>query len=738
MKKVKYIITQAIFFAFIFFSLIVFGCTSGYVVKSGEVAMNLSEQGEIIGLSIKGKSVPAGFSGKTLIEGSNSTFVSSRKIEGGWEFEKNITSPLGNCKMFERFYSVEGSIRWEVEIQGDANPWSTPIQTIVKYPVTIDKTTLWSPWGAPQIQLSDLKCADLKKHLKLMPDSESNWLNPLAPIPFTNAIYYYGAPYVTLENPQIAYCPFNTNLISIPMVSVIEAEKDYGLSVVLSLEDEILDLTMSTDETGVISFSRYYHRIVDAHPVKFALDIIHHEPDWRSGMNWMTQRYAAYFEPSNSSHAFELNGTSAYTNHDVNFDVQKMKDMAFATNWQASFDFPYMGMFIPPVKGEKTEWKRFGGEMTSVKRMKDYAAKMKESGFHVLNYFNVTEFGTKVEYPAPALSIKDRTELWRNCNDFLYRNLSDAMLYIPMAINLKGCIYPKSVNGGPFYTWEDAVVLDCGVPAYKTFLLEQAKRHLEMIPESDGFCIDRMDWLRMYNEKYDDGISWFDNKPVRSLTTSWKGFMEELAPMVHSAGKLIFVNNHTKRIDLLKHVDGYFDEFTYAEAPLNTTAFLALKKPALGWTSGKYDIEAQGVDDFFQKYLYMGVFPMCPFPGNDHSIHPDEWVDRAYLDYGPLLQQMKYRKWVLSPNPVIVESDNAKANIFEVPGGYIIPVVYATEDEPVRISLPVVDISKSWDAVVYFPGQEDPVRLNLENVNNQASLTVPTQRNTAMVKLQMR
>ena len=42
-----------------------------------------------------------------------------------------------------------------------------------------------------------------------------------------------------------------------------------------------------------------------------------------------------------------LNGTSAYAcNNGKDFDAQKMKQMAFATNWRASFDFPYMGMFF--------------------------------------------------------------------------------------------------------------------------------------------------------------------------------------------------------------------------------------------------------------------------------------------------------------------------------------------------------------------------------------------------------
>ena len=53
-----------------------------------------------------------------------------------------------------------------------------------------------------------------------------------------------------------------------------------------------------------------------------------------------------YFNPVNpGSHI--LGGTGAYSNHYTEFDAEKMKNMCFTVNWQASFDFPYMGMFVP-------------------------------------------------------------------------------------------------------------------------------------------------------------------------------------------------------------------------------------------------------------------------------------------------------------------------------------------------------------------------------------------------------
>jgi len=114
--------------------------------------------------------------------------------------------------------------------------------------------------------------------------------------------------------------------------------------------------------------------------------------------------------------------------------------------------------------------------------------------------------------------------------------------------------------------------MDPGEPVYRDFLLEQARRHIEALPDAGGISIDRLDWLRMYNEHRDDGESWFAGGPARSLLTSWRALLIPLGEMIHRAGKVIFVNNHVKRIDLLDGVDGIFDEFGRYGAALNTTA----------------------------------------------------------------------------------------------------------------------------------------------------------------------
>jgi hypothetical protein len=708
------------------------------------IQVGLSKKGTIEKIIVNGKKIEGNFNAETLLEDCDISLISSKQEDNGkYVFVKTAKNKkTGNaCTITEYIYPTKNSIRWEIEIVGEKTPWSTPIVTSINYP-TNENVRYWTAWGRPQIEIDKLKDTVLKKELKLMTCAKNNWLNPLIPVPFTNSQYFYGAPYVTYENPELVFCPcdfpfmkkkYNGSIISIPIVSIVDKKANYGVSFVLSPEDYTQDMTLETSEKGDIKFSRMFHRIVNTNCIKFAMDIVAHKPDWRCGLDWTSNRYTDYFEPVIKT-ADEMYGTGAYSNHDVVFDVEKMKKMALSVNWKASFDFPYMGMFLPPINADKT-WKSFGGKVASIDEMSNYAKKMKSFGFFVLNYFNVTEFGTKVEFPAPAKSTKEGEE-WKNSNDFMYKNFADAILYVPKEMNIEGCYYTRTKHEAPFYTWEDAIVLDCGEKGYSNFLLEQAQRHIDRIPDSYGFCIDRMDWLRMFNERTDDGRSWFANKPVGSLVLSWNQFMEKFGALVHKNNKVIFVNNHTKRIDLLKNTDGFFDEFTYAESPLNTTAFTAIKKPFSGWTSDVINLKEDGPDNFFQKYLYMGVFPMCPFPGNDHSIRPDVWADQQYLDYGPLMLMMKGREWVLTENPVVVEGRTAKANLFKVPDGYIVPVVFGEKNTAViRVVIP--SMSHGIKVIVQHPGEITPLTINSGKIIDGALvLTVPLKRGCAMVKIQ--
>jgi len=698
-----------------------------YEVRSQGLTLRLSADGRVVGLIVGAKRLDRNVLGQTLLEGCRPrSDVGAKTIEsGGMEFTRTLAAdnPAHQCQVVERFTPTKDSVRWELEIRGEDAPWSTEILTQLNYPAT-PQTRFWTAWSDPQL-------ADRPSF------KTQGWNDPLRPAPLKSAKFNYGMPTFRYDQPRLGWCPFDADLICLPMASVLEPAEDLGLSLVLSPEDTMRELTLETTPSGSFTFTRSCHRLDRRRAVKFAMDLVVHEADWRGGLRWMTRRYPQFFDPPNRQ-ADMMAGCGAYSDHDAEFDAAKMKRMAFRVNWRASFDFPYMGMFLPPV-GDEDAWTRYGGRSTTLAAMRDYAAKMRKSGFYVLSYFNVTEFGAKVSWPLPPRKAVRDEELWKDCHDFLGVRLPEAILRVSDRVQpeaLARSIYPRTRVGGCYFTWEDGIVMDCGDPAYRAFLLDQARRHIQQIPDDSGICIDRLDWLRMYNERADDGESWFDGRPARSLIASWHELMGKLGPMMHEAGKVVFVNNHDKRLDLLREADGIFDEFTFASAPLNLTALLALRKPALGWTSTEENLKPDP-DAFFQRYLHLGVYPMAPFPGNDHSLRPSVWVDRQYLDYGPLLSAMRGKKWVLLPHCIEAADNAAKVNLFEVPDGYAIPVTFAGKAASVRIILRGVPIVREKTACeALHPGSQTWQPLTPTIAADQSlCLDVPVERGCAMVRL---
>lgn len=256
------------------------------------------------------------------------------------------------------------------------------------------------------------------------------------------------------------------------------------------------------------------------------------------------------------------------------------------------------------------------------------------------------------------------------------------------------------------------------------------------LPNSYGICIDRMDWTRFYNHKTDDGVSWMGDQPVGSMYVSWNNLMEKLNPIFHDKNKLIFVNNHVKRIEQLKYVDGIFDEFTYAGSPLNTVALMCTHKPALGWMSSDQQLLPDS-DEVMQKYLYMGIFPMAPFPGNDHSIRPSELADKVYLDYGPLFNLLRGKEWVLKPH--VISSEQAKVNLFKTFHGYTIPVIYSGDNKVAKVVVTDNELLQNdLEITAWYPGEQDGLDVPFEIVNNELIINTPMKRQCAVLKVVMK
>lgn len=733
---------------------------SQFVIRSHDLSVEISPQGQIVGVLLGNEKIRWNVQGQTKLTGCRveGPVDSEKGDDGAVRFKKKLLCDSDQIRrevhLVEVFSSTRDSVRWEMELDGKGPAWSTRIETRLSIP-DVKTKKFWTSWG------------DARPDANVQPswNADPSWQDPLIPTTFPDRLFWYGAPYYQYDKPRIGTPPPFRDVFCIPLATILDVKKDIGLSLALSPEDILPEMTLESSSNGDVTFSRMFRRISEKHPVRFVMDLVAHEGDWRGGIRWMTTHYPDFFDPL-LANAQRLGGTAAYSSYEGPLDAAKFKRMAFTVNWKASFDFPYQGMFIPPV-ADQEEWPRGYqksespaidlGPTTSIPQLAGYSHRMREMGFDVFNYFNAAEFGKNIIYPPPPRKAQLDSDLWKDPNDYLNVYLKDALLYRPEK-ETKTLGGPEQPD--PYYRAAyNNVVLDWGEPCWQHFLLEQARKLTEKIPDSAGICFDRLDWLRLYNFRKDDGVSWYDG-PVRSLVWSWNDFLEKLGPLEHGAGQVIFVNNLVSRIDILRQVDGLFSELAHWGGNLNATALLGVSKPAFAWVFGEYTLKQLAqqrgdgktgwvfgeetpiaeADTFLQKFLYLGVFPMAPFPQNDHALMPSPRADKLFLDYGPMFEAMRGKKWVLLPHVVNVEGQGVKANLFRVPEGYIVPITFGGSAPKVSATLrgiPEILAGKKIHCELIHPGETHWQNCEFKRSESTITQNIPLRRGCAMVRLRI-
>lgn len=654
----------------------------------------LDDDGDLVGLD--GGRQPR-ISGKWRLAGFRPTGPARmRRSGGGVTFTRGWSAADGRaCSIAVTWRPSGGALRWETAVTSQGKPWTAAAVTTLSCADAAD-TRVWAAWSDPERR-------------------PGRWRDPLEPIAFASRSWRYGN--VTQAGPTGA------DFIVAPLVSLLSARADQGVTLLIPPDGVLLDLSLALTASGDVRLTRTRHRFGGGKTVRFAMELAPHEAHWRGALRTLTARYPAYFDAPNPR-AHELAGTAAYSGSEQPVDADKLRAMAFRTNWKLSDDFPYMGQFLPPVRTPDEKWARAADEpcppgkeaWTTARRMNDYARWMKAQGFHVLSYFNVTEYGRNlVDRPVEPARAADPA-LWKDGLAYLKLKLPTAAL--------------KPVIGTCYNAW----IVDVGDPAYRDFMLEQARRNIALLPDTDGVCIDRLDWLRLYNPAGDDGVSWVDGKPARSLYRSWLAFTDRLGPLMHAADKVIFANTMTMRLELCRRLDGIYTEHGDQGGALNGAALMGLRKPVLAWTLPG-TLRDPDPDSFFQRHLYMGAFPTAPYPYNNHCIAPDAWAERYYMDYGPLMDAMRGKRWVLTPGCVEVAGGQAKANLFETPEGWALPVALGGEATQAVVTLRGVPVGGAPRITALHPGRiaEEPVSAVWQS--GALTLRVPLRRGCAMVKI---
>lgn len=682
-------------------------------IETDNLTVHFDERGRIVGANLGPKKVARAVVGETTLEGctTNGPIAVHRLENGAVEFTSRLLGPDNReFTMVQRYLAAHGSVRGEIEITCQGEPWTTPIITRVRWPRP-DIAQFWTSWVG----------------------GDDRWKDPLQPQPMSSCswpcTWDYG-PYA-----GVGGC-------CIPIASVLENQEDIGMSLALSPEDPILELALTSDAEGAVAFRRRDVRLGQGRTMKLAFDLVAHEADWRGGLRWMERRYEPFFEPPNAL-VQEMAGTGAYSGWDGPIDAGRLKQMAFAVMWEAAFDWPYMGMYFPPVEGDETWWSAgydSGGDRLpqlmhhlSYHTLNDRARAMRKDGFYYLSYFNFDSWGWTDVYSLKAVNRNvPQKYLWMEPTTFLMEKTADGIWRDENG---------KESNLGGL------VVMDSGGPDYQADLLAQTRRAIGNIPDSSGLAIDRIWWgidlttsgARSVDYGADDIVGWYKGRPGRHLSVAFRETMAKLGALIHGAGKVILYNPcMCYRLDLMRDIDGFFGETwptAHGYTCLNGTGFLALCKPGIVWTDNSSTLQPDP-DAYFQRHLHMGVYPMAPYPRNDHSITPDPEADAKYLEYGPLMAAMRGKKWVLEPHCIEVEDHAAKANLFAVPGGWVAPITFGPANGTVKVVLR--NVHGLWENLhcdALLPGLQEMQTVKVTSSNEALQLRVPLKRGCAMLRI---
>ena len=230
----------------------------GYVVKTQNLQVRLSAAGKIEAIKLPAETAERPVKAETALAGcrQQGDAIATKIENGGVQFEKRFAQEKagnGRATVIEKFFPTKDSIRWELEVRGEGEPWSTPIATHLAFPPD-QPSVFWTAWGDPRPNGKD-------------------WTNPLRPAEWLDREFFYGGR-------RFQYF-MEPSTFSLPLATILDKNHDIGLSLVLSPDDLVLSMKMKTTKQGAVAFLRENHRLGKGDVVHLAMDLVAHPADWR-------------------------------------------------------------------------------------------------------------------------------------------------------------------------------------------------------------------------------------------------------------------------------------------------------------------------------------------------------------------------------------------------------------------------------------------------------------------------
>ena len=492
----------------------------------------------------------------------------------------------------------------------------------------------------------------------------------------------------------------------VPAAVLAFATANSGVGIMQALDDSLFGVT--TDVTPhSATLTRYYNREGEGRTVSLGVFLV---PllgvDWRPLFLWARGALPRFFlsstllaaatappppsqvatKPLPHPHAHSLattpprpvpavvrTGLGLYSCANIeDMNVTAIQEAGATHNWDARFEWPYIGMYLPPIvppdaswtsnlgSGEEpdcgTGWRH--GQLVNTSFIARAYANAGAQGITTLTYFNLVEYGENFVCPLPPPITPNPQNDWRNSSQF-------AADHFPLA-PWPGC---------PGTGWQGGVDLNPADPAFAAFLVAQAQLHVTALgSDFRGFAIDRFDhtsqWYMNAPASVDDGLAWC-GVPCTLLLTGFSAALARVAAVVYSAPGALMTGNFVgaQRVDVLQHIDGIMEEDYEAHAQLVMTSGLATTgmAPCMIWTYSASEVAnfLPNADAYFAQHVLLRAAPFAPVRGNDHSIQPAQdptgAVQALYAAWAPMFVAYAGGCWWLTSQPVRAEA--AQGNI---------------------------------------------------------------------------
>lgn len=459
--------------------------------------------------------------------------------------------------------------------------------------------------------------------------------------------------YPTYTPTEYGQCGWGTGETYIlPLVSIFEPNNDCALTLALAPDDPIPHFQVEWSQARILRL-RFKHRAIGAgQTATIRLFCYTHPADYRAAIDAYSADFPAYFQPGMPRGPFE--GAFWYHHIQDHPDLREMARQNIRFIW-SSFWFTHLGDYLPNEKEwypyTYAAWWKLGQTMTDVK-IQSFIRTMHDRNIGTFAYFNVTEYGGS----------GGRSGDPQEANRLLRREFADALIL--------------DAKGQAIDTWEGAMAMNPN-RAYSLYpkLMEQIDRHLERLPELDGFVIDRLDWACRYDYGHNDGVTVIADRPVENMCEPVAAAIQDICQKAHKADKRVFLN-HVWRVEVIRDADGFCDEYDKARV----LGYVAPYRPVAAWHHRKsyrddlLEFEAQlktRLQFACQPQMIAHEFPISQQP-----------ADREAADlleiFAPLFSKLVGKEQVLIPHCVHVTGAN-DTNLFRNQDGhYVVPVVSRT------------------------------------------------------------